>query len=310
MKNQTLFRLLVIAGCVAMVPLFASAQPGGTPPTGNVNSVFSSVVGTTIPDFHPEVDYAGLYGGMFGVQGSVNPVLGLFGYANSPGPGYGVVGMTLTASGSGGGFINSSGTMVWLATETAGGLFQSNFGGNGGDNSALDTLIATNDGYSMKAPQPVLVGNTTDGFILSPNGDITDSVTSLVTDNIMTDNAWGKYIGKTILKQGNIGSYAAAKTLCATTFPTKPSPHVCTAQEIINSYELDTSGPLYTAPIPTESMWINNGPPAYISDLSNDCNGWTSASTTTNYGSSWNFTKKYSLISHCDRSLAVACCSY
>ncbi len=98
------------------------------------------------------------------------------------------------------------------------------------------------------------------------------------------------------------------KALCNSKFA---GSHVCTAKEITNSYEYDASGAIAAA---TGNSWINNGPPAYITDVSNDCNGWTtnepSPSTETYFGSTWKFSTKNAMMSHCSRQLTVACCSY
>jgi hypothetical protein len=120
---------------------------------------------------------------------------------------------------------------------------------------------------------------------------------------------FGKYVGVTAAKQGNIGGsggYAAAQVLCN---GVSAGSHVCSAKEIINSYE-------YNIALPTGKAWVNNGPPAYVSDVSNDCNGWSSNNNNDNptsfsvYGSIWNFDKKQSLMATCGRSLPFACCSY
>lgn len=122
---------------------------------------------------------------------------------------------------------------------------------------------------------------------------------------------FGKYVGVTAAKTGNmVGGYAngyvAAKAFCN---GVSTGSHVCSAKEIINSYE-------YNIALPAGKAWINNGPPAYVSDVSNDCNGWSSDNNGDNptsfsvYGSIWNFDKKQSLMATCGRSLPIACCSY
>jgi hypothetical protein len=103
--------------------------------------------------------------------------------------------------------------------------------------------------------------------------------------------------------------YASAQAICN---GLSAGSHVCTAKEIINSSEYASSG---VPVLPTTGdAWINNGPPSYVSSLSNDCNGWTSNEPSTLgysvYGSTWKFGSKYSLISHCVRKLPIACCSY
>lgn len=123
-------------------------------------------------------------------------------------------------------------------------------------------------------------------------------------------SSFGRYVGKTPASyDGNAGGYAAANALCDAAFD---GSHLCSAREIINSYEYDTSGPITSA---TGDAWINNGPPAYIEDLSNDCNGWKSNDSNpaySTYGSTWKLdgTQRLSLISFCSRTLPFACCSY
>lgn len=83
--------------------------------------------------------------------------------------------------------------------------------------------------------------------------------------------------------------------------------HVCSAQEIINSY--------ITAEIPVRTRmgraagvaWIFNGPPAHLNTLVNDCSGWQVVSNT-RYGAVWNFDNDRGLIQQCDSDLKFACC--
>ncbi|MFO0780422.1 MAG: hypothetical protein U0519_00800 [Candidatus Gracilibacteria bacterium] len=117
------------------------------------------------------------------------------------------------------------------------------------------------------------------------------------------------YVGQTssTYNGSGVGGYNGGQAKCSAAFADS---HVCTAKEIANSYEYDAAGPIASA---SGNAWINNGPPAYISDLSNDCKGWTSNEPVSDgyssYGSTWKFSTKYSLISHCSRSLPIACCS-
>jgi hypothetical protein len=159
-----------------------------------------------------------------------------------------------------------------------------------------------------------------DGSITTPSVTIgTTPTASPTTGTLYTKNvsfgtngtltgAYGKYVGSTASKNGNIGGYATATALCNSKVS---GSHVCTAKEIINSYELGVSLPT------TNNNWINNGPPGYSDTLTNDCNAWTNSgsvtiggSSITVYGSIWNFKKGYSAISGCNASLPVACCSY
>ncbi len=122
--------------------------------------------------------------------------------------------------------------------------------------------------------------------------------------NTMT-GAYGKYVGTGTTSMGNMGGYAGAKAKCAAFTDS----HVCSAQEITNSYE-------YGITLPgTGYLWINNGPPGYISDVSNDCNGWIDNNSTADtrgysvYGSIWDFANDAPYITTCDAVIGVACCS-
>jgi hypothetical protein len=77
---------------------------------------------------------------------------------------------------------------------------------------------------------------------------------------------------------------------------------------MINSYEFATTpAPDGTS---TELLWINNGPPGYILNNANDCAGWSV--NTGAYGSVWlpNSTKKYAMITSCNKTHYFACCTY
>jgi hypothetical protein len=100
---------------------------------------------------------------------------------------------------------------------------------------------------------------------------------------------------------GNTGSYLTSRNKCSNKIP---GSHVCNFQEIVNSYEFYNS----TVNSLTDSYWINNGPPAYITDLSNDCQGWTSNASTV-FGSVWNFTSKKAMMTPCNQLRKFACCN-
>ena len=127
--------------------------------------------------------------------------------------------------------------------------------------------------------------------------------------------SFGKFLGLTdATTKGNMGGYNGAQGTCEAKFPGRES-HVCSSMEIIQNYEdgvISGSG----------AVWINNGPPAFYSDVSNDCFGWTSDNSVADvtakfgsgevsiYGSVWNFDKNAAFMATCDRNLKVACCAY
>lgn len=121
-------------------------------------------------------------------------------------------------------------------------------------------------------------------------------------------SSFGKFVGLSASKlSANQGSYAKAKAVCASY---GAGAHVCTAKELINSYEYAESGAT-TPASSTELLWINNGPPGYIYNNANDCSGWTK-STAGNFGYVWlpDSTKKYAMITSCTAPHYFACCSF
>ncbi len=103
---------------------------------------------------------------------------------------------------------------------------------------------------------------------------------------------------------GDAGSYSGANNYCNSAYPDS---HVCTPMEIINTYNHDPTA--ITGE--TASMWVNNGAPAYFSSISNDCQGWSQSAKLYGqnvFGSVWNATKQYGVITTCDSARAYACC--
>lgn len=159
-----------------------------------------------------------------------------------------------------------------------------------------------------------------------PNGNVDASFSTVKLSYGPASSApYGRFVGVTGTSyDGRMGlvsgsSYATALKRCQDAYPTPllvPSPiHVCTAKEITNTYDYETISQ-------TGMAWINNGPPAYIDQVSNDCFGWAMKNsaadrtlyfgntTTSAYGSTWDFTNKQSFMDLCDDTLPVACCSY
>jgi len=97
---------------------------------------------------------------------------------------------------------------------------------------------------------------------------------------------------------GKVGGYAAANDECL------DNKHVCSAQEIINTYENDST----KMDGLEETVWINNGPPGYEANV-NDCYGWNWDSTdSSTYGYVWSFKVNTGFIAKCSRSYHFACC--
>lgn len=119
----------------------------------------------------------------------------------------------------------------------------------------------------------------------------------------------GLYVGQTGGSyDGNIGSYQAANDACALGAGDLEDSHICTAMEIINTYNHNPTGALATA---TGAMWINTGPPAYTTAAPNDCKGWTVSSPSAEeqfFGTSWNFDIARGAATFCIVAQSFACC--
>lgn len=99
-----------------------------------------------------------------------------------------------------------------------------------------------------------------------------------------------------VTTDGNQGGYAGANARCAAEFP---GSHVCTADEVIKSYNCG-------APIPAGVGWVSGGPPGYIAPV-NDCEGWKS-NAVDRFGRIWNFTTGASWATTCNVIRQNACC--
>lgn len=88
--------------------------------------------------------------------------------------------------------------------------------------------------------------------------------------------------------------------------------HVCTPDEMINSYNHGVVGtsPIYTY-TDTPNLWINNGPPGFTASA-NDCKGWSvterGADADPNFGAMWIFSKKAGGLTPCQTGKKFACC--
>ncbi len=118
----------------------------------------------------------------------------------------------------------------------------------------------------------------------------------------------GQFVGVTgapDVYDGSPSGYFNVNALCRVGAGALAGSHICTAMEMISSY--NAGNPDVVAQ--TGNAWINNGPPGYISNVVNDCTGWTSTSATV-FGSIWKFDNPDSAsISPCNiATLPFACC--
>jgi hypothetical protein len=114
-----------------------------------------------------------------------------------------------------------------------------------------------------------------------------------------------------------VAGYAQANALCANGTGDIANSHICTPDEMANSYnhgnaESAVNKYLTTYTGASKMLWINNGPPGYTAN-SNDCNGWMKTDTGTdpqnpNYGAVWNFVGKAGGLTPCKEGKRFACC--
>ena len=118
--------------------------------------------------------------------------------------------------------------------------------------------------------------------------------------------SFGRYVGSTSslstpkYNGSAMGGYAGAKDKCGTV---AQNSHVCSAKEMINSYEQGVIIP------DNGNLWVNNGVPAYVQYVSNDCQGWTSNSNQ-QFGSVWDTKNKRGFMTACNQNMKIACCIY
>ena len=117
----------------------------------------------------------------------------------------------------------------------------------------------------------------------------------------------GMFVGESAVPfdGDKVTNYERATTSCRVAHS---GSHVCTSNEMINTYNHNPS--LVTGL--SGKLWINNGPPAYVETLSNDCGGWQ-INTPNVYGSVWNFdgapfVADSAYIQPCSTAYKFACC--
>jgi hypothetical protein len=140
-------------------------------------------------------------------------------------------------------------------------------------------------------------------------------ITTPSNDPNPVDGVVGKFVGQsTAVFAGGVGKtgYEYANSLCSGAAGDLANSHVCTPDEIINSYNHGTTGvsPIfkyYDGTVATQVLWINNGPPAFRANA-NDCAGWTDP-TSASFGTAWDFKFKNGFLRACsESSIRFACC--
>jgi hypothetical protein len=125
----------------------------------------------------------------------------------------------------------------------------------------------------------------------------------------------GMFVGATTQTYDAPADYSTVNNLCANnvTDPNLAGSHVCTPDEMMNSYNHGTSQALvntFFASTGKATLWINSGPPGFAANA-NDCKGWTkidSPSANRNFGRVWNFQDKYGNLLDCTTGKSFACC--
>jgi len=111
----------------------------------------------------------------------------------------------------------------------------------------------------------------------------------------------GMYVGSTPnVYQGVTGSYEAVNALCTAEFDNS---HVCTATEMINTYNHNPSALNGVV----SRFWVNGGMLVNGNAMANDCNGWTTKDAT-RFGQVWDASQAQGFTSSCDMQRAYACC--
>ncbi len=119
----------------------------------------------------------------------------------------------------------------------------------------------------------------------------------------------GMFVGESEKPFGIVSNYATVNGYCDLAIP---GSHICTPDEMMNSYNHGTLGvsPVFTY-VTSPNLWINNGPPGYTASA-NDCKGWTEitegSAQDPNFGAMWVFSKNLGGLTPCQTGKKFACC--
>jgi hypothetical protein len=177
-----------------------------------------------------------------------------------------------------------------------------------------DPLFVVGNGASAAATANALtvlkngnvgIGKSAPTYLLDVNGAANATQYCLgggscVTSWPANDTGWFIGISNTALN-GLQSGYSTANNQCITAFA---GSHICTAMEMIATYNNYPAGPIAAL---AGSVWVNNGPPGYISNVANDCEGWNSSGSTI-FGYVWDGVKDSSYVTPCNLTRKFACC--
>lgn len=157
----------------------------------------------------------------------------------------------------------------------------------------VDNMVKTNIINALTA--------LSDGVDVGELATLTAALAAFSIPPPASDGYFGVYVGSTSSAyNGNQGGYATANAYCDADHS---GSHICTALEMVNSYN-NLPGSITGL---AESVWVNNGPPGYISNVANDCSGWKSNGTTI-FGYVWDGIQDASLVTPCNLTRKFACC--
>ncbi|HBA36685.1 TPA: hypothetical protein DCZ15_02300 [Candidatus Falkowbacteria bacterium] len=202
---------------------------------------------------------------------------------------------------------------------TAAGIAHQWVGGTDGGTVVATMLNNGNVGIGTTAPTAslevvppsdyaILAGTSTAmtykiGNVAAPTAD-TDVATMGWVNSTLAPVAFASYSTSTPLEyNGSQSGYTGVDALCNAV---ESGSHVCTADEIL--YTINSGN---GADIPLDTtFWISNGPPGYTANA-NDCQGWTSASATADYGAVWIKLASgdgFGGLNRCSLTYQFACC--
>lgn len=121
----------------------------------------------------------------------------------------------------------------------------------------------------------------------------------------------GTFVGASSQVYGAPLNYVNANDYCETDAdPNINGSHICTVNEMINSYNhSNVNSPILTYAA-TNTLWVNAGSSATNLNA-NDCGGWTEVSSSIanpQFGMVWNFNSDESYLVTCRANKAFACC--
>lgn len=118
----------------------------------------------------------------------------------------------------------------------------------------------------------------------------------------------GMFVGESASAFDAGVGYETANTYCEAA---EIGSHICTPDEMINSYNHSVPESPILNYVASPNLWINNGPPGFTASA-NDCKGWTvsteGSAQDPNFGAMWVFAKDLGGLTPCQTGKKFACC--